>query len=267
MGMIPADRQRQILNLISLDGVVQVQDLSERFGVSVLTIRRDLDHLAEEGLVERTHGGATLRKSLPIEPLYAHKALEFPEEKQAIGLAAASLIEKGDTVFINSGSTTLEVIRALRNHDITIVSNNMDAAWVANEDARFKLIFVGGAYRTRSHSVSGGLSQPIINQIYANKAIIGVDGFSLSAGLTTPVVEEAETTRLMIERTVGPVIVVAAANKIGVLSNFSTVDAKDIDLLITDRKGERMLSKHELEEKQIELIVAGSDRQTKNGGI
>lgn len=255
--MIPADRQRQILNLISQDGVVQVQDLSERFGVSVLTIRRDLDHLANEGLVERTHGGATLRRSLPVEPAYTQKALEFTREKQLIGEAAAALIEEGDTVFINSGSTTYEVIKALRNHRITIVTNNMDAAWVANEDALFRLIFVGGVYRTRSHSVSGGLSQPILNQIYANKSIIGVDGFSLSAGLTTPVIEEAETTRLMIERTVGKVIVVATNNKVGVLSNFGTVDAKEVDVLITDRQGGSLLSRQELEEKKIELIIAG----------
>lgn len=255
--MIPADRQRQILNLITQDGVVQVQDLSDRFGVSVLTIRRDLDHLAQEGLIERTHGGATLRRSLPIEPAYAQKALEHPQEKQQIGEAAAALIDEGDTVFINSGSTTFEVIKALRNHRITIVTNNMDAAWIANEEAQFRLIFVGGVYRTRSHSVSGGLSQPIINQIYANKAIIGVDGFSLSAGLTTPVVEEAETTRLMIDRTVGKVIVVAANNKIGVLSNFSTVEAKDVDVLVTDVQGGILLSRQELEEKKITLIIAG----------
>jgi DeoR family fructose operon transcriptional repressor len=174
-----------------------------------------------------------------------------------IGEAAAALIEEGDTVFINSGSTTYEVIKALRNHRITIVTNNMDAAWVANEDALFRLIFVGGVYRTRSHSVSGGLSQPILNQIYANKSIIGVDGFSLSAGLTTPVIEEAETTRLMIERTVGKVIVVATNNKVGVLSNFGTVDAKEVDVLITDRQGGILLSRQELEEKKIELIIAG----------
>jgi DeoR family fructose operon transcriptional repressor len=255
--MIPADRQRQILSLVTHDGVVQVQDLSERFGVSVLTIRRDLDYLAREGLLERTHGGATARRSLPIEPAYAQKALTYPQEKAAIGKAAAALIEEGDTVFINSGSTTLAVIRALSDLKITIVTNNIDATWVANEEVQFRLVLVGGVYRTRSHSVSGGLSQPIIGQIYANKAIIGVDGFSLAGGLTTPVVEEAETTRLMIERTVGPVIVVTTSNKIGVLSNFATVDAQDIDVLVTDSAGKQLLSPDELKSNGIQLIVAG----------
>jgi DeoR family fructose operon transcriptional repressor len=255
--MIPADRHRQILGIITQDGVVQVQDLSERFGVSVLTVRRDLDKLAEEGLVERTHGGATLRRSLPIEPAYTQKALEYTKEKQLIAVAAASLVEDGDTVLINSGSTTLEVIGALRDHRVTIITNNIDAAWIANEDARFNLVFIGGVYRTRSHSVSGSLSKPMLHQVYANKAIIGVDGFSLSAGLTTPVIDEADTTRLMIERTVGKVIVVAASNKIGVLSNYCTAAAKDIDVLVTDMQGSRLLSRQELDENGIELITAG----------
>ncbi|MDD3366123.1 MAG: DeoR/GlpR family DNA-binding transcription regulator [Sphaerochaetaceae bacterium] len=256
MAMIPADRQHQILTLIAQDEVVQVQELSERFGVSVLTIRRDLDYLADQGLVERTHGGATLRRTLPVEPLYAQKALEYPHEKKIIGEAAALLIEEGDTIFINSGSTTFEVIKALRDHRITIVTNNIDAAWIANEEAQFRLIFVGGVYRTRSHSVSGGFSEPIINQVHANKAIIGVDGFSLKAGLTTPVIEEAETTRRMIERTVGKVIVVATSNKIGVLSNFSTVESQNIDVLVTDSGGLELLAQEELDEKGIELIIA-----------
>ncbi|MDD4258632.1 MAG: DeoR/GlpR family DNA-binding transcription regulator [Sphaerochaetaceae bacterium] len=256
MGLIPADRQRQILDLIHSGKVVQVQELSERFNVSVLTIRRDLDHLATEGLVERTHGGATLRRTMSVEPAYTEKALEFPGEKRLIGTATATLIAPGDTIFINSGSTTLEVIRALWKHEITIVTNNIDAAWIANEDAAFKLILVGGAYRTRSHSVSGSLSECLIGNIYANKAIIGVDGFSLQAGLTTPVVEEADTTRFMIERTVGKVIVVAAGNKIGVVSNFRTVGVEEIDTLVTDSTGGNMLSSEELAALGIELIVA-----------
>jgi len=256
MGLIPADRQRKIIDLIHTDKVVQVQDLSDRFDVSVLTIRRDLDYLASQGLVERTHGGATLRRSLPVEPLFSQKASEYTKEKRVIGLAAAALVEPGDTVFINSGSTTFEVIRALRHHEITIVTNNIDAAWIANEDASFRLIFVGGAYRTRSHSVSGSLSQSIVGNVYANKAIIGVDGFSLKAGLTTPVVEEADTTRYMIEKTVGKVIVVAVGNKIGVVSNFKTVDVQHIDVLVTDKTGGSVLSKEELSALGIDLIVA-----------
>ena len=191
-----------------------------------------------------------------MEPAYSQKALEFPQEKQSISLAAAALISNGDTVFINSGSTTLEVIRALRHHEITIVTNNIDAAWIANDDSLFRLILLGGVYRTRSHSVSGSISQPMIENVYANKAIIGVDGFSLGAGLTTPVMEEAETTRAMIEKTVGKVIVVATSNKIGVVSNFKTVGIRSIHVLVTDGKGGELLSREEFAGLGIELIIA-----------
>ncbi|NCB00542.1 MAG: DeoR/GlpR transcriptional regulator [Spirochaetia bacterium] len=256
MSVIPADRQRQIIDIINRDQVVQVHELSTLFEVSELTIRRDLDHLAKSGLVERTHGGATVRRTLPIEPAFAEKSLEQREEKILIAHKAASYINDGDTVFINSGSTTYEVIKALKDKQITIVTNNIDATRVLHEGALFSLILLGGVYRMRSHSVSGAFSSSVVNQVYANKAIIGVDGCSVASGLTTPVIEEAQTTRQMIERTVGPVIVVATGNKIGVVSNYVTVGIDEIDILITDVGGKKMLSMKEFNEKEIELVIA-----------
>ncbi len=199
--MIPADRQRRIMELIRKDHAVEVHELSERFGVSELTVRRDLDQLASDNLIERTHGGATIKRSLSIEPLYSDKSAEQREQKISIARKAAEYIEDGDTLFINSGSTTFEVIRALAGKQITIVTNNLDATRIIHEGALFTLVCIGGVYRSRSHSVSGSLSSQLIQQVYANKAIIGVDGISITSGLTTPVIEEAETSRQMIERT------------------------------------------------------------------
>ncbi len=256
MASIPADRHKHILDLIRKGNVVQVNDLAAYFQVSELTIRRDLDQLAGQGLIERTHGGATARRNLPVEPDYVQKSSEYQYEKQAIGRAAAQLVDDGDTVYINSGSTTLEVIRALVSSDkkISIVTNNIDAVWLIKEDSPCKLILAGGVVRPRSHSVSGSLSQLILDQVFANKAIIGVDGFSLNVGLTTPVLEEAETTRAMIEKTVGKVIVVAAGNKIGVVSNFKTVGLDHIDTLVTDEAGGHLLAEDAT--GALEVIVA-----------
>ena len=144
----------------------------------------------------------------------------------------------------------------MKDKKITIVTNNIEATRLLHEGAQFSLILLGGVYRTRSHSVSGTLSASIVNQVYANKAIIGVDGCSVSSGLTTPVIEEAQTTRLMIERTVGPVIVVATGNKIGVVSNYVTVGIDKIDILITDNSGKKMLSMKDFIEREIELVIA-----------
>ena len=95
-------------------------------------------------MLERTHGGATLRRNLNIEPDYLQKASEFSKEKQAIGKLAASLLEDGDTVYINSGSTTLEVIKSIieRNMKVTIVTNNIDAMWLCKSEGDVKIILL-----------------------------------------------------------------------------------------------------------------------------
>ncbi len=258
MGSIPADRHKHILQLIQQGEVVQVNELASYFGVSELTIRRDLDQLASQGLVERTHGGATGTRNLPIEPDYRQKAMEYQHEKQLIGNQAAQLVEDGDTIYINSGSTTLEVIRALIASDkkITVVTNNIDCAWLAKEGSNVRVILAGGVLRPRSHSVSGSLSALVLGEVFANKAIIGVDGFSLDVGLTTPVLEEAETTRSMIGNTVGQVIVVAAGNKIGVVSNFKTVGIDRVDTLVTDEAGGALLQGEDTGNVRVIVAVA-----------
>jgi len=192
-----------------------------------------------------------------VEPDYLQKASEYPQEKAAIAEKVASFVEEGDTLYINSGSTTFEVIRAVvaLEKRVTIVTNNIDAIYLCKESEIVRLILAGGIYRNRSHSVSGSLSSLIISQIHANKAIIGVDGFSPSAGLTTPILEEAETTRAMIEHTVGNVFVVAASNKIGVVSNFKTVSLDQVDALVTDEKGAEIVKQMEIPES-LEIIVA-----------
>lgn len=257
MSTIPAGRQQFILSRIRREGTVTVSQLAQELEVSDLTIRRDLDQLATKGLVERTHGGATDRRALAIEPDYPQKASEYTVEKQAIGAIAADMVEEGDTLYINSGTSTLAVIQALarQNKHITIVTNNMDAIWACKESDAIRLIVAGGVYRGRSHSVSGSLSSLIIAEINANKAIIGVDGFSPSAGLTTPILEEAETTRAMIAQTVGSVIVVATANKIGVVSNFRTVGLDQVDILVTDERGGQIVEQMEIPE-DLQLVIA-----------
>jgi DeoR/GlpR family transcriptional regulator of sugar metabolism len=261
MSTIPAGRRQYILTAIGKTGTVTVSELSGKLGVSELTIRRDLDLLAGKGMVERTHGGAVARKNLLVEPDYLQKASEYRNEKRAIGAMVASLVDEGDTLYVNSGSTTFEAVRAIVDlgRNVTIVTNNIDAAWLCKREGSVRLILAGGVYRPRSHSVSGSLSSSVIEGIYANKAIIGVDGFSLSAGLSTPVLEEAETTRSMIEHTVGKVIVAASGNKIGVVSNFRTVSLDRVDILVTDRTGGRILEQTEIREG-LRVLIADESR-------
>lgn len=252
---IPADRRKLIIEQLQEEGIVRVNELSDLFSVSVLTVRRDLDLLEKQGVLERTHGGAVLRQNMPKEPLFSQKLQARKGEKERIAAAAAQLIDDGDTVFINSGSTTRAVINALAKRDITIITNNIGAAYTADEGS-FTLIITGGLYRTQSNAVTGEFGLKMLENVYANKAIIGVDGFSLTHGLTTPVLQEAEMTRRMIEKTVGKIIVVADSSKIGVVSNFKTVDVREVDYVVTDRKAEGILSRKELEQVGITLLLA-----------
>ena len=112
--LIPAERRRLIREFVRSQGVVKVVDLSRRLGVSEITVHRDLEALEQEGVLERTHGGAIYSQRMDVEPLYTDKDRIHRHEKQAIGQLAVSLVEDDDTILINSGSTTLQVIHQLR---------------------------------------------------------------------------------------------------------------------------------------------------------
>ncbi|MFA7108523.1 MAG: DeoR/GlpR family DNA-binding transcription regulator [Sphaerochaetaceae bacterium] len=255
--MIPAERQKQILKKIMKEETVQVNQLSRKFAVSELTVRRDLEELSRQGLVERKFGGAILVKKETKETEFNQKAKEFSEEKEAIGRASLKFVEDGDTICINSGSTTSEVLKAilLSSKKVTIITNNIAVfSILPSSTHNSTVIFTGGTYRGQSNSVSGSLSTPLLDKVFANKAFIGVDGFSLEQGLTTPIQEEAVTTCKMIEKTIGRVTVVATGNKIGLISNYKTVATDKVDTIITDRKGGEILKT--LGDTDLKIIIA-----------
>jgi DeoR family fructose operon transcriptional repressor len=251
-GFIPAARRQHIEHLVREDGVVKVADLSRELGVSELTIRRDLDSLERKGVLERTHGGAISSRRLSEEPPYTQKDQQFRAEKAAIGRAAAALVEDGDTVLINSGSTTLQVFPHLRDRHVRVITSNTAAIGPPGE---MELILLGGLYRPQSNSIVGGLAALTLAQVYGSKAVIGVDGVSFKYGLTTPAEPEAQIARLMIERTRGPVIVVADHRKLGVVSNFLSASIEKVDVLVTDRDFDQGL-REELEAAGLRIVVA-----------
>ncbi len=232
---IPAERQVEIARLVKEKGLVTVESLKEILGVSVITIRRDLAVLEKRGLLERTHGGAISTSPLNREFKYHEKDKTNAVYKEAIGRYAAGMIEDGDTVFINSGSTTYQVIRFLEGRtNVRIITNNVAAAASFGSIPGIELILTGGMYRSASNCVVGEFASQIISQIMASKTIIGADGLSFKGGLTSPVYQEAAVTRKMIERTQGDVICVADHSKIGKISNFLTVPVDNLDYLVTD---------------------------------
>lgn len=259
--LIPAQRRQKIREYLEDQGIAQSATLGELLGVSEATVRRDLEWLEREGVVERTHGGAMLSQRLPTEPAYARSALAHPEEKRRIGRAAAELVEPGDTIFLNSGTTTTQLVRALRERPalvgLTVVTNNLSAALEAREGG-WEAILVGGSFRPISNSMVGRFAVETLRHIYAAKAFLGVDGISLKFGCTTPISGEAEVARQMIEHTRGAVVIVADHSKWGVVSNFPVASLDEIDVLVTDG-GLAPRGRRELEARRVSVRIASAE--------
>ena len=232
--LIPAQRRERIQEYLALHKIARTVDLCNLLDASEATVRRDLEWLEQDGFLERTHGGAILNQRMIQEPEYRQRAQHHPEEKRRIGALAASLIEEDDIVFINSGTTTTQVIHQIRaDSEITIFTNNLNAALEMGEPG-FQHYIIGGEYQHRSKSSAGRFAIENLKQVYANKAILGVDGISLKHGCTVPTNAEAEVVRQMIERTMGQIIVVADYSKWGIVSNFQIATIDEIDILVTD---------------------------------
>ena len=257
--LIPAQRRSAIQEYLSIHEFARSSTLSELMGVSEATIRRDLEWLERHGSIERTHGGAILSQRMRMEPAFNKSIKVHPLEKRWIGRAAAQLVESGDTIFLNFGTTTAQVVSHLRERtdltNVTIITNNVSAAMEAG-DSHLEVVLVGGYYRSHSNSVAGHFAARILSKVFANKAFIGVDGISPKIGCTTPASAEAEVSRLMIESTRGQVIVVADHSKWGVVSNFLVAPLNQIDTLIIDR-GISKKALSVLEDQAVQVIIAG----------
>lgn len=261
MGIIADSRKKEILTLIKEQGEVTVADLAQKFNLSQLTIRRDLDSLAESALVIRIHGGAKAA-FLPGNILGAMQEIDFSNksilnitEKQAIGKKAASYISDNSTIFMNSGSTTLFFLQALTDKRVQIATNNAAATDVDYDVANITLYVLGGEFRKSSKSFIGSMTEQSIKSIHSNYTILGTNGIDVDKGLTTGIYEECSTNLAMVENTLKKVIVLADHSKFGVISNFISIPIDKIDMVITDTQCDP-LQIAALEEKGIEVVIA-----------
>lgn len=253
---LPAERHRRIEGLLRERRVVRVSTLSELMGVSEVTIRRDLEALERRGILERTHGGAVLTQRMRVEPAYVEAISSNPEAKRLIGQAAAELVEPGDALYLNGGTTTLQVFRHLRASGLKVITNHVGIALEAT-DHEVELLLLGGHYRAPSNSVVGPFATDALRRTHATKAFIGVEGVSLASGLTTPVAAEAEIARVMMEQTRGRVVVVADHSKIGTLADFVVAPLDSVDTLVVD-PGIDEDYRDRLVEAGIDVVIAGA---------
>lgn len=229
-----------ILKELRQAGSVSVEALSETLGVSVATIRRDLQELEETGLLRRTHGGA-----MPIEPLlyeafrhdrsFQDQMDSFAEEKRRIARAAAELVAPGNTIAITAGTTTTEVIRNLPTvGGITVVTNTVNVAMELSKRKDLYVFVTGGHLRGDWFSLVGPEAVASMSGVFVDVLFVGVNGIDAQHGLTCINADEVEINRTMV-RQAKRKICVADHSKLGVVTKWLICPTSDIDMLITDK--------------------------------
>jgi len=245
-----------ILELLNSQERATVEELVDRFNVSAVTIRGDLDRLAESGALVRSHGGAIRRQAQPDVPIAVKEALHH-REKVRIGCSAAALVRDGDTIILDSGTTTAEIARHLRTlalQSVTVITNGLNIAMTLASVPQIRVIMVGGMLRPTSYSAVGPQAELMLRGLYADRLFLGVDGLDPDVGLTTPDVLEAQLNTLMI-RVSHEVTVVADSSKFLRRSLSVIAGLEDVHRIITDDKANPLLVES-LRGRNIEVTVA-----------
>jgi len=241
-GMLNEERRRSILDMLHRDGRVLVTDLAGHFRTSQITIRKDLEVLDSQGLIERTHGGALpLRAGALVDPTLREKERLHRKEKLRIAQAAAKLVEPGQSVLLDSGTTTTAIARALKDvANLTVITNATNiAAELAGTN--IDVILTGGTLRKNSFSLVGPIAEHALRQLSADILFLGVDGFDTAAGLFTPNILEAQVNRIMVEISAKKVAV-CDSSKFGRRSLCNIMPSSAVDQVITDNNiGKREL--------------------------
>ena len=233
--LLNEERRRAILESLKRDGRVLVLELARRFNTSQVTIRKDLEVLHAQGLLHRTHGGALPAREGALEdPTLREKEKLHHKEKQRIATAAAGKVQEGQVVILDSGTTTTEIAKALRDfRNLTIVTNAVNIAAELSGSA-IEVILTGGTLRKNSFSLVGPIAEDTLRHLNADLLFLGVDGFDVHYGLSTPNLLEAKVNRVMVE-VAKRKVAVCDASKFGRRSLSLIVPPTALDEVITDR--------------------------------
>jgi DeoR family transcriptional regulator, aga operon transcriptional repressor len=233
--MLNEERRRAILELVNRDGRVLVADLAHQFDTSQVTIRKDLELLHGQKELHRTHGGALPARDRALDdPTLREKEQLHRKEKMLIAAAAARMVQKGQVIILDSGTTTTAISRALREfQNLTVITNAVNiAAELAGTS--IEVILTGGTLRKNSFSLVGPMADDSLRRLSADLLFLAVDGFDVSYGLTTPNLLEAKVNRVMMEvakRTVA----VCDSSKFGRRSLSLIAHTSTMHEVITDR--------------------------------
>lgn len=250
------ERRERILQLITRNEEVKISDLSQLFNVSEISIRRDLIELGSEGFLKRTYGGAISTAKVIQEQSFKEKVNKHLEEKKRIATLAVKMIQGGDKILLDSGTTTLQIARMIKNpQDLTVVTTSLPIAEELGAYSGVNLVLVGGTYSPTYQSLAGPLAVKNLTQFHVNKVFMGIDGLSISNGLTTISTLEAEVSQAILQ-IAGEVIVVADHSKIGKIGFAHIGPITKINKLITDEHSDIKDFIKSLEHEDIEVLLA-----------
>jgi DeoR family transcriptional regulator, aga operon transcriptional repressor len=235
--LLTEQRRRNLLDLVDQQGQVTVAEMVKRFSISAVTVRGDLDALASLGAVVRSHGGAVRRLEATQDyPLRAKETLHR-DEKVRIGKAAAELVEPGETIILDSGTTTAEIARHLKRlkmQPLTVITNALNIAIELADSPGISLIMIGGLLRPVSCSFVGPQAEAMMNEFHANRLFLAVDGFDLENGPSTPDVLEAQLNNVMIR----------SAREVNVVTDFSKLGRRSVSRIGPFNRIRRLITDH-----------------------
>lgn len=231
--MLIAERRQSILNLLTKEGFISIVELGKRFDVSEMTIRRDLVYLQEQGLLKRTYGGA-----IPTEPAFFElsqqvKLSAFVSEKERIANYCAEIIADGDVIILDSGSTTMQIAKTLKDRSVTVITNDLFIVSELVNYANIQLLVIGGEVRRTTNNMTGLKATEFFSDLNADKLFLAVEGVEKQSGLSVPDLAELGIKRKMMQ-SANQVIVVADHSKIGRNTLGIIAPLSEADLLVTD---------------------------------
>lgn len=236
-------RRRQVIDMLQRNPQIRVDELAKRLGVSLVTIRRDLQFLEEKKQITRFYGGAKVSKEAEgyLDDVTVYRDL--------IARYAATLVEDGDTIFINTSRNALDMMKYITSRHVTVITNNGRAISQEKADG-VDLILTGGEVRHPKEALVGDFAIRNLQNIYAKKAFMGCSGISAVAGMSTEIANEVNVNQLMIEHTTQGVYLMADHRKVGKNSSFTSCSIEMVKNLITDE----MAPKEELDEMRMQGV-------------
>lgn len=247
------ERLQGIMKILEKENRVLITELTKIFNTTAVTIRKDLDLLEKEGALKRTHGGAIIYRPLFRGLTLNEKEKLHAEEKTRIAKEAVKLISEGDVIILDSGSTTTQLAKVMKDlTGIKVITNAVNIALeLATSD--LEIILTGGELQKNSSTLIGPLAEEVLRKISADKIFHGVDGIDYEIGLTTPNINEANTSRTMLERA-GENILLADSSKFGRRSLGVICQIKDIDKIITTKELDKT-EIHKLNDLGVEVVI------------